>query len=131
MSAFALFCIIVGLLIMVTRAPLVFAPESMRDFIYQIIGTEQRIRMFGIFVAVFGALAIWISNGVPGLVAQIFLYIGLFMIAVGALYMASFPAKALALTTKVWNTFSPMAMRAMGLFAVALGAALAYYGWTL
>ncbi len=131
MSAFALFCVAVGLFMIATRAPLLVAPERARDFYFSLIGSEQKIRLFGVIMALFGALSVWIAGGAPGMVAQAIWFIGFFIIAVGALFMVPFPAKALALTSKIWNAFSPNAMRAMGLFAIAVGAALAYYGMTL
>ena len=131
MSSFALLCVVVGLLMIATRGPLLVAPEKTRDFYFGLIGSEQKIRLWGVFMTVFGAVAVWIAGGAPGVVAQVIWFIGLFIIAVGALFVVPFPAKALALTDKIWNAFSPNAMRAMGLVAVVIGAALAYYGFAL
>ena len=82
-------------------------------------------------VGLLGILAIWIASGASGIVAQIILAFGVLIIIIGPFYMVPFPTRALSLARRIWYSFSLPAMRAMGVFAVAIGAGLIYYGVNL
>lgn len=132
MSAFALFCIIVGLLMIATRAPLIVAPEKTRDiYMHALLDTKEHVRSLGIFMGLFGAFALLVAGGVPGAVATIIQIFGLVMIIVSVGFLAPYPARAMTLARKVWYSFAPRTLRILGLLAVVLGGALVWYGFVV
>lgn len=131
MSVLALFFVILGSAIIVTRAPLIFAPETARRLVLRIFGTDRRMRMFGIFVAFLGALLVWVGGSEPGPVAQIVFYLGFFMVLMAALAMIPLPGPSRKLATRVWERFAPRTLRIIGALAVLFGALLVIYGLSL
>lgn len=131
MGVLALFFVILGIAIIVTRAPLIVAPERARRLVLRIIGTDQRMRIFGIFVAFLGALLVWVGGSQPGAVAQVVFYLGFFMVLIAALAMIPLPGQSRKLATRVWERFTPRTLRIIGTLAVLFGAFLVLYGLSL
>lgn len=131
MGILGIFFVILGIAIIVTRAPLIVAPESARRLVLKIIGTDQRMRFFGIFVASLGALLVWVGGSEPGAVAQIIFYLGFFMVLMAAVGMIPFPGPSQKLGTRIWKGFAPRTLRIIGAGAVLFGALLIAYGLSL
>lgn len=131
MSILGLFFVILGSAIIVSRAPLIVAPEWARNLVLKIIGTERRMRFFGIFVASLGALLVWVGGSEPGAVAQIVFYLGFFMVLIAALWMIPFPRSSGAVARRIWGKFAPRTLRILGALAVLFGALLVVYGLSL
>jgi len=63
MSPLSLVLVIFGLLIAVSRAPLIVAPESTRSFYSRVMGTDGRMRSLGLSSIIAGpALAAYDLN---------------------------------------------------------------------
>jgi uncharacterized protein YjeT (DUF2065 family) len=130
-SFFSIFLVVFGLLIVVTRAPLIFAPRATRDLIMKLLETDARTRALGLFMAVFGGTGVWAAYDVPGILAAVISFICLFAANVGVFAMIRRPAWSRQLAEQVWNKFSEPALRVIGGIAVLFGLGLAYYGFTL
>ena len=131
MSAFAIVLVFFGLLIAVTRAPLVVAPGKTRDFYLTLFESDTRMRALGLFVAIFGAICLWATADVPGTMATIIAVVGIFALAAGAVGMMLFPTWARDLATRIFGSFSEPTLRVVGALAVAFGLWLAWYGFSL
>lgn len=128
MSILGLFLVILGSAIIITRAPLIVAPQQTRNLILRLIGTKDHMRFFGIFVAALGSVLVWIGASEPGVVAQIIFSLGFFMLLVAAFGMIPFPGPCEKLARRVWEKFSLRTLRIMGAAAVLFGALLILYG---
>lgn len=131
MSAFAIVLVIFGLLIAVTRAPLVVAPGKTRDFYLTLFESDTRMRALGLFVAIFGAFCLWATAGVTGTMATIIAVVGIFALVAGAIGMMLFPTWSRDFATRIFKSFSEPTLRVIGALAVAFGLWLAWYGFSL
>ena len=131
MSILGLFFVILGAAIIISRAPLIIAPEAARRMVLKIIGTDQRMRFFGFFVASVGILLVWVGGSEPGIVAQVVFTLGFFMLLVAALWMIPFPTSSGKVARNIWGKFAPRTLRILGAVAVAFGALLVLYGLSL
>jgi len=131
MTTFAIVLVIFGLLIAVTRAPLIVAPGKTRDLILTLLESDTRMRSVGLIVAIFGAVCLWATTDVAGAVATVVAAIGVFALITGAVGMMLFPTWARDLGTRVWKSFPEPALRVLGVFAVVFGLWLAWYGFNL
>jgi uncharacterized protein YjeT (DUF2065 family) len=131
MSAFAIILILFGLLIAVTRAPLVVAPARTRDFYLSLFESDTRMRALGLFIAVFGAICLWAAADVPGTMAAVVVFVGIFMLVFGAIAMMLFPTWSRDFATRAWNAMPLPLMRFLGALAVLFGLWLAWFGMNL
>ena len=130
MSGIAIALIAFGLLVVVFRAPLMWAPEKQRDFIVSLLATGAKMRTLGLVFAVIGAAFAWVGWDVPTTAGAIVKYFGLFIVVISAL-MAVFTAKMRGMATKVWKSFSVPTLRLIGGFSTIFGLLLIFYGFSL
>lgn len=131
MNALAIVVIAFGLMVIVSRAPLIVAPGAVRDFYMDLIGTNGRMRWFGVAVFALGAGFVWAASGEPGVLADVFYIAGLLVILLALIAVIPFPAFSHKLATKVWSAFSEPVLRVIGVLAVLFGIALVYLGFNL
>ena len=131
MSITALILVLFGLSIMLSRAPLIVAPEATRQTYLNLFNTPVRMRVLGLVFAVVFALILWAVWEIPDLASQVVRYVAGFVLALSLLAMIPFPQFASDLAVKVWMAFSPPILRVMGLFAVIVGGLIAWYGLSL
>jgi len=131
MSTPALIIIILGISIMLTRAPLIIAPVKTRDTYIQLFDTEIKMRALGVIMGGLSAICIMAVRGIPGAASLAIMYVSMFVLVLALVAMIPFPAFASRLATNVWMAFPPLAMRLMGALAVAVGGLLVWYGMGL
>jgi uncharacterized protein YjeT (DUF2065 family) len=131
MSITALILVLFGLSIMVSRAPLLVAPEATRNTYLNLFNTPGRMRVLGLAFAIVFALILWAVWGIPDLASQIVRYVAGFVLILALLAMIPVPAFASRLAVKVWMAFPPPMLRVMGLFAVIVGGLIVWYGFSL
>lgn len=131
MTHIGLICVLIGSLIIVTRGPLIFAPEGYRSFVLKLLASDASMRGFGIFTAALGGLLAWSTRGLASGLGQFLYTLGIIIIAMAALFMVPFPKASGNLARGIWNAFSTTALRALGVLAVVLGALLVSYGFSL
>jgi uncharacterized protein YjeT (DUF2065 family) len=131
MSNFALVLVVAGLLIILSRAPLIFAPGATRTWILDLFESDGRMRAMGLFVSALGVFLIWGTGGVAGLLAAILYFIGWISFAMGLIGMMIFPTSIRPLINRIFNAFSEPTLRALGAIAVVIGLLLMVYGFSL
>ena len=127
MTALAIVLVLLGLMIALTRAPLIVAPEATRAFYLKWFETDGRMRALGGLVVAMGLLMIWAAYGETGTAASLVYGLGLFMAALAA-FFAALPGPARNLATSIWSKFSTATLRTLGAVAVIFGLAIAAYG---
>ncbi len=130
MSPLALVLVIIGLLIAVSRAPLIVAPEGTRSLYLKLMETDGRMRALAVMILVLGGIMIWASAPETTTVAAIVYWLGLLMLAIAAFFII-LPGQARSLATSTWGSFSPGVLRGLGLVALVFGLLVAAYGLSL
>jgi len=132
MNWLSIFCIAMGIFILVSRAPLIFAPSaSLRLGSRLILATPVRLRLFGIFVPLPIGLALLTLPFGEGSLAHWLDGFGWLLMLVWAVLM-SFPAfvqrRGQAIFDFIENSVDDAVLRLLGVFGVAVGAVLIYVG---
>jgi len=131
MSTTALIIVILGVSIVLSRAPLIVAPEAVRGTYLKLFDTDGKMRLMGIIMGAVSALIIWAVWGLRDTGSLALTYIAGFVLILSLAAMIPFPAWARRLATNVWSAFSPGVLRLLGAFAVAVGGLIIWYGLSL
>ena len=126
MSAVALMSIIFGIVIILGRAPLVFAPGATLKLIRRIINNKNTLRIVGIITAVLGVALIASAWGVDQSAALILYWLGWFLVFAAAVELI-FTAFVQRIANAIWSMNNTTA-RILGLFSVIIGAFFIYLG---
>ena len=126
MSTVSLMSIIFGILIIVGRAPLIFAPGATLRLIRRIINNKGTLRMVGIFTAVLGLAMIASAWGADELAALIIAWLG-WLIVCAAVVELIFTAFVQRIAISIWS-MNNWTARILGLFSVVVGAFFLYLG---
>ncbi len=128
-NALAVFCIAIGLLIILGRGPLIFVPERTMELYRRLLSTDPMVRAVGLCVGALGAGLALLAKGDGETVA-----LGLVLAAVG-LMLIVFPGPYRRLATSVLDfardSIHSTVIRAVGLLAVGIGAFLVHLGFRL
>jgi uncharacterized protein YjeT (DUF2065 family) len=130
MSPLALVLIVIGLLIAISRAPLLFAPERTRSFYLSMMETDGRMRLIGILVLALAAVMIWAAAPEATMIATIIHWLGVLMLVIAASFIL-LPGQMRGLATSIWSGFSTSALRGIGAVAAIIGLCIAAYGLSL
>lgn len=136
MEPISILCVLIGMLIMLLRAPLIFAPIATLDLFEGLITSNTKIRVLGFVI---GAPALGLiafadgSGGVGGANALkgLLLAVGWLLAGVTVVLLLapglyrSFAASILAAMRRSVDTAF---IRALGVIGVSIGAALVYAG---
>lgn len=131
MSTTALIIVILGAAIVLSRAPLVIAPEAVRGTYLKLFDTDGKMRLMGVIMGAVSALILWAVWGLRDTGSLALTYIAGFVLVLSLAAMIPFPAWARRLATKVWSAFSPGVLRLLGAIAVAVGGLIIWYGLSL
>lgn len=131
MSALSIVLIAFGLLIIVSRAPFMWAPEKTRQFTLSLFRTDSKMRLLGFIFGLIGAGFVWAAWEVPTTVAAVMNYFGFFIVALAVIFMIPFPAKMRSFAMRVWKSFSEATLRIIGALSTIFGLALIWYGFGL
>ncbi len=131
MDAFAITCIVVGILIIVMRMPLIFAPRAtLRAYDRVLFSTNARCRAFSVVIAIV-AMAVLLRPFEGGPLAG-FLYAAGWIMAGGAVFILALPS----IFRGFWNTMFSFVEHSVpapfllvrGVLGVLAGVALIYVG---
>ena len=131
MDALAITCIVVGILIIVMRAPLIFAPRATVRFYDRVIfSTNARCRAFSVVLAIV-AMTLFLLPFDDGALAG-FLYAAGWIMACGAVFIIVLPS----IVRGFWRSMSSLVeefvpapfLIVRGVFGVLAGGALIYVG---
>ena len=123
--------IVFGVILIVVRSPLIFAPERTIDFYRRLIATDTRVRIVGVLLAVIGLSMIGLAWGSTETVPRVLFGFGWFL-AVGAAVLLGFSSRwrrmAESFLDLARDGMDPLVLRAIGVLAVAIGALFVYLG---
>lgn len=128
MPVVAQILVVFGVLIILTRAPLIIAPEATRDLYLRILSDDSRMRAFGAFFAVISVAIAYAVRLETGLAAQVLYYLTLIIAVMTGLFMVPFPGMMRKVALQIWNRFSANTMRMLGVLAVLFGGWLVWLG---
>jgi len=126
MNAVSVMSIIFGIVIILGRAPLVFAPGATLRLIRRIINNKGTLRIVGIFTAVLGVALIASAWDVRQSAALILYWLG-WLLFFAALVELIFTAFVQRIAIAIWSMKNSTA-RILGVFAVIIGAFFIYLG---
>lgn len=130
MNAVAIVSIVLGLTIIITRGPLVFAPQKTKNFYLQFFETHQRVRGVGLLMAVVGVVILLALAESTGLLAQILIVFGWILVVGAVAFIAPFPGAAKTVIDRGFGMVNETVLRVIGALAVAVGVVLVYAGAT-
>lgn len=76
MNPVAIVCFALGTVVIVTRAPLIFAPHAKLDCYRRLVATDARVRLMGVVVGALGLAMAWAGQGSSVTGPAILLYLG-------------------------------------------------------
>ena len=128
MSELAIVTTAVGVLIVLTRGPLIFAPQPTLGIYRKLLETHARIRVIGFCVAVLGIALAVSAQGVDRTAAQVIFAFSV-IIGLGALLLLIYPSgyKQLA-DTVLAAVEDPTTLRVFGVLGTGIGVLLIYLG---
>ena len=130
MDYLSVFCIVLGVLVVVTRAPFVVSPLGSLNAFRKIFATPFRLRIMGVILGGFAAAIAWLplGEGLLPLLGWAYGWVVIFA-AVGCLF---FPQRAQDVVFVVYDCVEEVlkaaGLRVAGALGVAVGAGLIYLG---
>ena len=132
MNSLSIFCIVLGILIIVGRGPLIFAPSAtLRAYDRLFLSTNTRLRAFAVVIAALAMTLLLIPFG-DGSLAGFLNAVGWVMaaVALGILVFPDVPRKVARASVSFFeNEVDDAVVRVLGLLAVVFGFALIYIGF--
>ncbi|MDE0887450.1 MAG: hypothetical protein OSB70_18150 [Myxococcota bacterium] len=130
MSSLGAFCVLLGLLTLLTRVPLALSPERTFAAWRKLVATRRSVRLSGLIIGGLGFFALSLPLG--GGLLPILIWIWGALASLVALGFLAFPqfSQDLALALYEWfeRSLSVVALRALGVVALIFGAGLIYLG---
>jgi len=131
MSTTALIIVLLGISIMLSRAPLIVAPTKTRDTYLKLFDTDGKMRVMGLIMGAVSALIIWAVWGLGDTASLAVRYVAGLVFFLSVFSMIPFPAFSKRLATSVWTAFTPTVLRLLGTIAVIVGGLIVWYGLSL
>ena len=133
MSDLSLVCIAVGVLVIVARGPLIFAPAGTLRFYRKLMSTNPRVRVLGLVVGAAGLALIMYVGDARG-AARILYYLGWLLALVALVFMLVIPSLYRRMATGVLDFVADMdssVPRVAGMLGVLIGILVIYIGLSL
>ena len=127
MSSVGIVCIVLGSIIVITRAMIVVAPRATLQWVNELIANEARIRTLGIYSLFLPALLIWAGTSEDTTLAGVLLIFGLFFLLVAIPWLVFFPRTYMEFTRSILPS-NLMTWRLLGLLGVIVGLVLVNFG---
>ena len=127
MSALACTCVGLGLLMVVTRAPLVVAPEATVAFYRKLLVNDARIRVLGVVFALIGAWIVLGASGASGTAAVVISGLGWLVIGVSGGLLVLAPGVYRRIAEWSFENLSDL-LCPLGALGVAIGVVLIVAG---
>ena len=129
MSHLALVSIALGTLVIATRGPLVFAPAGTLGAYRNLIRSNARVRVLGVFGTLIGLAMIAAASGTDGAGAWVIWVWGCLALAVSALFVLPFASAYRQVTEVIVDLMENSDLsRLLGALNIAFGALLVYLG---
>ena len=134
MNKMAATCFAIGILVIATRGPLIFAPHATLAYYRKLFETDWRVRLLGLLLTAFGLGLLWVGQD-PEMWGQVAFGFGCFLLAFGVIFMLIFPGPFRRLADGILeftaDKLDHSVPRAVGSMAVAFGVLLVYLGFRL
>ncbi len=130
-DALAIVCIVAGVLLILGRGPLIFAPERTLELYRRMVGTEAAVRIVGLCVGALGAGMAVLARGGGGTGVSIVFVLGLVLAAAGLMLLvlpSPYRRVADSVLDFVRDSVDAGVVRALGILAVGIGAFIVYLG---
>lgn len=131
MTATSITLICFGVLVAISRGPLILAPAKTHDVYLRWIGNNNVLRLWGVVMGALSVLVIYTTAQDIGLVAKIVHGFAWFIAVACVVALIPFPGPIGRMGTAIWSRFSDGILRGMGLLSVLVGAWLVWFGLTL
>jgi len=131
MTAIGLFLVVFGVLIILSRGPLIVAPERTRNVYLRLFQSDRRMRWFGLVMGGLAAIVAYLFVGVSGTIPLVVFYLALLIVVIMGFWLVPFPGSANRVATKIWSAFSPLVLRMIGAVSVLFGMWLVFLGFGL
>ena len=128
MNRLALVSVVLGVLIILLRGPMIFAPEVVIERFKKLIITDARLRILGVILTLFGVVLIVSAWGVDHGAAYAVLVMGCLLAFAAFLLQVIFPSLYRQIADIVF-TFNLLFFRVVGVIGVALGLLFLYFGF--
>ena len=126
----AFLCVVMGMLIVVSRGPMMFAPKASLRFFRQLVSTDVRVRILGLVMAPLSLALGFLPLGEEGAAALLRSLGWLFILATSWLLIA--PGMYRAMVNGFVDFFESsvdsIVVRMIGFFAVLVGGWLIHFG---
>ena len=124
------FCIVLGTLVVVTRAPLVFSPLGTLNAFRRLFDTLFKVRAAGVIFMGFGAAVAWLplGTGLLPLLAWLYGWVVVFVGVASLLFPGHAQRVLLAAYDFAEGALTGAGLRVLGALGVAVGAGLVYLG---
>jgi uncharacterized protein YjeT (DUF2065 family) len=130
MNIIAIVSIVLGTVIIVTRAPLIVAPQETVGFYRKVLEKPIRVRAIGLAFTALALVILRATADEPGTLATILYAFSWFILAGSFVVLILFPNVAKSLVDRVLGALNNTQLRVSGVVAVAFGIFLIYWGAT-
>jgi len=128
MNKLSLVCILGGVFAILTRGPLIFAPEATMRLIRKLTVNNTRVRLLGLFILFFGFALSLAARDSSLAIGQLIFILGFLVAFVSILLLLIFPAAYRQVIDFV-SDFDTSVLRTAGFLGVVFGAFFLYLGF--
>lgn len=128
MNGLAIICIAFGVLIVVTRGPLVFAPEYTLRLYRKVLETRFRIRVMGLIVLPLPVWLILVAQDHPHQGADIMIGLGYVFTVAVVFLLIIFADFFRFVANAVLDGMDSLILRGIGVIALGIGGVFIYLG---
>ena len=128
MSNTAIISVLIGVIIILSRGPLIFWPEATREFYLKLIATNTRMRLIGLCVLALGIAMILAARDEAHEASIIILALGWFMAFVAIFGELIFTSILRLIGEAVLEALDNVMLRGLGVFGTGFGAFFIWLG---
>ncbi len=132
MTSTAIITLVLGVLIILSRGPLLFTPARTTAVYRRLFATNARIRVAGVFAALLGLALILAAQGESAVAAHAMLWVGWFLLGGTLLLHIPFPGIVALFADGLFDALADDTTgRVLGAIGVAIGLIFVYVGLVL
>lgn len=127
MNAVAIASIALGILMIATRGPLIFAPEGTVRVFLSFLENSAGVRAMACLLGMAGLATLVSTRDAVGMLTQVIVFFAWLMVA-GCVFLLFLPNLYEQLARSVLLAFDAAALRMLGMLGVGIGMLFVYYG---
>ena len=128
MNATGLVSILFGAVIILSRAPLLFAPEATRVVYLKILATTTRVRLLGLAIFVLGLALVLAPSGLHDFAEVFITCVGWLLMTVSFIGPIVFAFLFQPIAEALLQAMDDLMLRGLGVVSVGAGAWFIYFG---